>query len=288
MCPTCRQSNLISVANKRVLDWKKHYLLKNVKKKIININRFYLEPDYSKHYLFSRYFNKCKQLDVYLEHYLLSNKVDNIQSIYGIIYKATNKVNGFCYIGQTKHSLTQRMRGHLNNSLKTKDTLTAFRNAINKYGWDNFEWEVIDVAYSLEELNEKEIYCVDKFCSMANDCGYNVAIAGGSCNTLAGKTEDELLAIRKRMSESRKGRKSWNKGLTKETNESVRKISESNKGKKITEEQKEKMRLSRAGYKHSEETKSKIRNKHKGKTFKKESIIKMFETNGIKKVVCFC
>ena len=72
-----------------------------------------------------------------------------------IIYKVTNKVNGKIYIGQTVRTLEQRKWQHLDAA--KNGCKTHFYNAIRKYGEDNFVFEIIDEASSLEELN---VYCV--------------------------------------------------------------------------------------------------------------------------------
>lgn len=71
-----------------------------------------------------------------------------------IIYKATNKINNKVYIGQTVRSLEVRMSEH------KRHNYTAFDKAINKYGLENFDVEVIDTAKDINELNEKEIYWI--------------------------------------------------------------------------------------------------------------------------------
>jgi len=71
-----------------------------------------------------------------------------------IIYKATNKINGKCYIGQTINTLHTRMVSHKTQSKSSK---THFHNAIRKYGWHNFTWEIIDITcQNKNELNEME------------------------------------------------------------------------------------------------------------------------------------
>lgn len=96
-----------------------------------------------------------------------------------IIYKVTNKVNGKIYIGQTVRTLEQRKWQHLDcakNGVKTH-----FYNAIRKYGEENFVFEIIDEASSLQELNELERYYINKFNCIEN--GYNM-VDGGNNNVM--------------------------------------------------------------------------------------------------------
>ena len=89
-----------------------------------------------------------------------------------IIYKATNKIDGKCYIGQTIHSLKRRKTDHL----WSKDNC-YFHNAIQKYGWNNFEWKVIEECSSEEELNEMEFHYIKQYNSFRPN-GYNLTMGG--------------------------------------------------------------------------------------------------------------
>lgn len=68
--------------------------------------------------------------------------------LYGIINKVNNKI----YIGQTKQGYRKRFIQHL----CPKDGSPLLKKAIQKYGKDNFECELLDIAYSKEEINFKE------------------------------------------------------------------------------------------------------------------------------------
>lgn len=95
-----------------------------------------------------------------------------------IIYKATNKINGKVYIGLTSQEFAERQRKH---KLKSVNAQTVFAKAIRKYGWDSFEWEIIDSANTIEELCEKEIYWISFFNSYVlseNSNGYNMTTGG--------------------------------------------------------------------------------------------------------------
>ena len=90
-----------------------------------------------------------------------------------VIYKATNKINGKVYVGQTVRSLAERMAEHIRHDH------TAFDKALRKYGLDAFDVEEIDSAASVEELNQKEIYWIGFYnCVVPN--GYNMCDGGGN------------------------------------------------------------------------------------------------------------
>lgn len=96
-----------------------------------------------------------------------------------IIYKATNKLNGKCYIGQTRQSLQQRKNKHL--VCARKGVRTHFYCALRKYGEENFEWEIVCSTNNKQRLNELETYYITKYDSIKN--GYNM-IDGGDNNVM--------------------------------------------------------------------------------------------------------
>lgn len=102
----------------------------------------------------------------------------------GVIYKATNLVNGKIYIGQTI-DFKRRKRKHLSDSKKNdfKDT-SVFHKAIRKYGESNFSWEIIEEVPS-EELKEREIYWIQFFDSyIEHNKGYNMTLGGDNADGL--------------------------------------------------------------------------------------------------------
>ena len=85
------------------------------------------------------------------------------------IYKHTNKINGKCYIGQT---CRKNPNERWNNGKGYNGTI--FAKAIEKYGWDNFEHEIIeDGILSEEEANEREMYWIEYYNSYAGVSGGN-------------------------------------------------------------------------------------------------------------------
>jgi group I intron endonuclease len=145
-----------------------------------------------------------------------------------------NKINGKVYIGQTIRGLDKRISGHLKESKNDKND-RPFLNAIKKYGIDNFEWEVIDEASSIDELDKKEIYWINEHNSLTPN-GYNV-LGGGQKNRII--SED----LSNRISEGLKKSEKWQKTLN--SNDYKEKIKVKfigyNKGKKFTEEHKNKI-----------------------------------------------
>lgn len=94
-----------------------------------------------------------------------------------VIYRATNKVNGKMYIGQTKRELSIRINEHINDALLGKYNFW-FHKAIKKYGHNNFEWDILCECLSPHDLNDKEIYYVDLYDTYNK--GYNMTKGGHS------------------------------------------------------------------------------------------------------------
>ena len=90
------------------------------------------------------------------------------------IYIHRNKTNGKVYIGQTKQSLKHRW-----NNGKGYINCPYFYHAIEKYGWDNFEHEVLQECSSKDEADDLEIFYISKYKSHKPEFGYNLSLGGG-------------------------------------------------------------------------------------------------------------
>lgn len=108
-----------------------------------------------------------------------------------VIYSITNIVNGKKYFGQTtKKNPLDRWRSHkweLNNLKHDNEKL---QRAWNKYGSDAFIFEVIETAQSLDELNKLEMQYI------ANNVeGYNI-FGGGDNERRPPETGRKISAAR--------------------------------------------------------------------------------------------
>lgn len=97
-----------------------------------------------------------------------------------IIYKVENKINGLVYIGATKDKLLSRIKDHKQKSIKLPNR--KFYNALSTYKYDDFKWEQIDTASSLDELAKKEKEYILEYNS--KDKGYNSDTGGGFQKTV--------------------------------------------------------------------------------------------------------
>jgi hypothetical protein len=91
--------------------------------------------------------------------------------INGEIYKTTNNINGKIYIGY-----------HTKKDSKYLGSGKHFRNAIKKYGKNNFTRIIIDYADNIEDLRIKEIFWIDFYDARNPEIGYNISKGGDGFN----------------------------------------------------------------------------------------------------------
>lgn len=154
---------------------------------------------------------------------------------YNCIYMFINKVNNKKYVGQAK-DFEKRYNQHIyesfnENIIEKRKYNCAFHSAIRKYGINNFKIIILKENLKTQCLmNLYECYYIEKYNTLANNKkGYNIANGGSNGNVFAGKTKEEMNKIKKKMSESQKGEKNHNYGISK-SKEIREKISESHKG----------------------------------------------------------
>ena len=154
-----------------------------------------------------------------------------------LIYKHTNKINGKNYVGQTGQNPEDRWKngyGYKESYIDENGNkkYSHFFNAIQKYGWDNFEHKVLIHGLTKEQADIWEKKLIKAWDLMNRDKGYNKK-EGGS-----------------------RGRHS---------DETIEKIRQANIGKKHTENSRAKISIAKKGKKISTYHKQKIRNAHIGK-----------------------
>lgn len=88
--------------------------------------------------------------------------------MYGYIYLTENLVNYKCYIGQHRSN-------KFDESYKGSGKL--LREAVDKYGWNNFITTIVEWCNSAEELDNRELYWINKTNAVNNECFYNLAYA---------------------------------------------------------------------------------------------------------------
>lgn len=147
-----------------------------------------------------------------------------------VIYMHKNKTNDKVYIGLTSMNLEKRWRNG-----KGYHKGTYFRNAIDKYGWDNFEHIIIKENLSKDEASYWEQYYISFYNSLDKQCGYNISSGGEHGGHY------QSIVARDKISKN-----GYHQGMKdkKHSEETKRKMSESKIGRTLSNELKEKMKKS--------------------------------------------
>ena len=206
----------------------------------------------------------------------------------GGIYCIRNIINNKSYIGSAI-KFKSRKNQHFSELRRNIHTNGRLQNAFNKYGEENFVFEILCIVENKYNLIHIEDLYIKLFDTSNRNIGYNICSKAGSL--LGFKFSDES---KKKMSIASKGkRKSENmrKNLKESYNyrdhpmlgknhsvESKKKMSISkqgmNKGVPKSEETKIKISNSLKGFKHSEESKRRMSEKRKGIKLSEEQKIK--------------
>lgn len=164
------------------------------------------------------------------------------------IYIIKNKINNYIYYGSTV-DFKVRERQHFKNLRKNKHSNQHLQNAFNKYGKENFIFEIIELVEKSKLLEIEQRY-LDKYVGTKNR--YN--IAKDAWSPMSGFTHSK--EAREKISKTHLGHKY-------------------NLGRKHTDETKEKVRQIRLGTHLSDITKEKLKKIHLGKKLSKEQKEKM-------------
>lgn len=121
------------------------------------------------------------------------------------VYMHINKINNKFYIGMTGNKAEKRWGSNGSNYSRQ----VHFWNAIQKYGWDNFEHIVLLDQLTKEEACKIEILLIALFDTQNPNYGYNMS-AGGDGGTFGLSMSD---ATKNKISESLKSKRMWNKGI---------------------------------------------------------------------------
>lgn len=153
------------------------------------------------------------------------------------IYYIKNLINNKVYIGSAT-DFNIRSNRHKQDLNKNIHHSIHLQRAWNKYGPENFIFEIIDTVNSKEELIPIEQAYLDFFNSNNRKYGYNICKFAGS--SLGFKHTDEAKnKMSKNHAKYMLGRK--------HTKESKKKMSEGLRGRRVSKETKEKMSKSHIG-----------------------------------------
>lgn len=100
------------------------------------------------------------------------------------IYKFENKINHMIYIGLAL-DLKERYNKHYKN-IKDKSHQEDFYIALRQYGWDNFDYEILESfdSYDSKQLSFLEDFYIKKYNSLKPN-GYNMVPGGYNGSGLA-------------------------------------------------------------------------------------------------------
>jgi len=203
------------------------------------------------------------------------------------VYKITNTITNKSYIGSSV-DITGRWYQHKTTLKFNKHHSIKLQRSYNKYGSDNFKYEIVEECET-ELLLSREEYYINLFDCYNN--GYNFSIPS-NCVMLGRNHSEETKKIlrekskgnknrlnitfneesKKKISDKLKGRKlsdetklkmksSWKNRIT---DESKNKISKANTGRKVSDETRLKLSLAKLGKKQSPETIAKRVQKNTG------------------------
>lgn len=199
------------------------------------------------------------------------------------IYKITNLINNKIYIGKTTTSIQTRFKAHI-KCAENKVNRHLY-DAMNCYGYDNFQIELIEQISFIENINEKEKFWIKKL-----DCispkGYNMTTGGDGGYTLGKWKEKDRKKLYEQQAKTRTGLKRTSEqkeniskaAIKREANKTekqklkiAKKISKTRKRLKLSFPEKTKWKKgqigTRLGISHTNETKQKLSVARKGKKY---------------------
>lgn len=138
------------------------------------------------------------------------------------IYKITNLLNGKFYVGKSVRDNAFSMKNYYGSGV-------VIKQAIRKYGKENFKKEILEEVKNIDILSERERWWIASLDAQNPSIGYNRSPGGdGGCTPEAAKKG----AITRRLN-----------GYIHHSEETKRKLSEAHRGKKFSEEHKNNLKL---------------------------------------------
>ena len=182
------------------------------------------------------------------------------------VYQHKNKINGKIYIGITSQKPEDRW-GSQGCNYKSSP---HFYSAIQKYGWNNFEHNILFTGLTKEQACLKEQELIKEYDLMNREFGYN-STSGGDIFVMNEETKQKI-------SQAMMGNQNALGHPCSE--EKKKKIRDAQKGRKFTEEHKQKLSEA-AKNRHvpcSEDKKQTLKEKSHKKPVYCEELDKVFES----------
>lgn len=184
------------------------------------------------------------------------------------IYVIENLIDGKMYVGKTTR-LGKREKEHASAATRCR----LLEKAVRKYGWENFDFCIIECCPSVDEMNNRECFWIEALDTLVPG-GYNLTKGGEGGGVPSEETRERMSASakikiftsahRRNIGDAVRGEKNGNYGIP-VVGEHRRKLSEAHKKENLSSETRLRMSLGHKGKKLTEEHKYKISLATKGK-----------------------
>ncbi len=156
------------------------------------------------------------------------------------IYQLLNLQNNKRYLGQAQN-IANRIREHRRRR-NGKSGTNRLYNAAKKYGWDVFQWSVVERVDDVSLLDEREKFWIDTLNVCDEEKGYNICTDPHTTRGWHHTTETKRL-----QSESASKRMGASNPFygKKHSNKTKARIGDANRNRQRTAEEKEKLREAR-------------------------------------------
>jgi group I intron endonuclease len=209
-----------------------------------------------------------------------------------VVYCTINIINGKIYVGKD----SKNNKYYLGSG-------SILKKAINKYGKENFKKFILEECYSIEDLNNKEKFWIEKLKSKDHKIGYNLSDGGDGGQTGVepwnkGKHWDDGTKQKIRESNSGKSKIEHSRWIDLDINEIIRLNDEGHSYEEISKFLGVKKQIiykrlkdtnhicktnkkTTKGYKHTDESKNKMSNYAKKRIKDKNPNYKVIDVNNI-------
>lgn len=182
------------------------------------------------------------------------------------MYSITCTVNGKVYIGSSSRGCVDRWAHHRKQLRNNTHHSVLLQRAWNKHGEQCFIFAVLEET-SAESAIEREQCYIDKLQSANPKYGYNILPLAASCRGVKRSAE-----VRARLSQAQRRR-------APPTDETRKRMSEAQRGKKMKPEAIEKTRQAHLGKKYSYEQRRRNSERNMGKKLSPEHLSKLIAAN---------
>jgi len=151
------------------------------------------------------------------------------------IYIIKNEINNKVYIGYTSKNIDERFITNIKNAKKKINR--RLYDSMNKYGHKKFTISVLDETEVIESAKELESWYIHIFNSKNSKYGYNMTNGGDGGYTLSEwtDTEKQNLYIQQKQNREKTLMDKYGVNSPSKLDSVKKKISDSHKGKKISE-----------------------------------------------------